>query len=154
MEEINNFKIRIFETGDTDQLIGVIDRVLKDIKVIPESNKKIDDKDLFQIPVVYSGKGRFWVATEKEKVIGTVAIRDMGNNIAKLNRMFVLVDYHGNGIGQKLLDTAISFVKDQEYSEIILNTSVLMHRAHHFYEKNGFVKFAEDREELHYRLVL
>lgn len=154
MEKITNFKIRVFETRDTDQVIGVIDRVLKDIKVIPESDKKIDDEDLYQIPVAYSGKGRFWVATEKEKVIGTVAIRDMGNNIAKLNRMFVLVDYHGSGVGQKLLDMAINFAKDQEYSEIILNTNLLMHRAHRFYEKNGFVKFAEDHEEFHYRLVL
>lgn len=154
MNKTNNFIIRTFKTKDMDQVINVIDRVLKDIEVIPESEKLINDEDLFRIPKVYKDRGRFWIATENKKVIGTVAIRDMGNNIAKLNRMFVLIEYHGSGIGQKLLNTAINFAINQKYSEIILNTDVLMHRAHHFYEKNGFVKYAKDQKEFHYRLVL
>jgi len=154
MEKTNNYKIRVFDSKDTDQVIDVIDKVLRDIKVIPESSDRIDDEDLFQIPQIYRDRGKFWVAIENEKVIGTVAIRDLGNNIAKLNRMFVLVGYHGSGVGQKLLNTAINFAKDKKFSEIILNTNVLMHRAHHFYEKNGFIKYAKNSEEYHYRLVL
>jgi len=154
MEKTSSFKIRVFGLKDTDQVIDVIDSVLRDIKVIPESSDRIDDEDLFQIPQIYCGRGKFWVATENGKVIGTVAIRDLGNNIAKLNRMFVLVNHHGSGVGQELLNTAIIFAKDQKFSEVILNTNVLMHRAHHFYEKNGFVKYAENTDEYHYRLVL
>jgi len=154
MEKTNGFKIRVFDLRDTDQVVDVIDKVLRDIKVIPESSDRIEDEDLFKISQIYNDRGRFWVAIESDKIIGTVAIRDLGNNVAKLNRMFVLVDYHGSGIGQELLNTAINFAKGQKYSEIILNTSILMHRAHHFYEKNGFVKYSEDSEEYHYRLIL
>ena len=64
MEKTNSYKIRIFDSKDTGQVIDVIDRVLRDIKVIPESSDRIDDEDLFQIPQIYSGRGKFWVAIE------------------------------------------------------------------------------------------
>ena len=153
MRKDKKFQIRTFQPKDTKHIVDLIDKVLKDIEVIPASDPRIDDEDLFKIPQVYFGKGRFWVAIENNKIIGTVAIRDMGDNIAKLNRMFVDINYHGSGVGQQLLNTAINFTKSQNYSEIILNTSLLMHRAHHFYEKNGFIKYDQDSEQYHYKLI-
>lgn len=87
-------------------------------------------------------------------MIGTVAIRDFGDDIAKLKRMFVDHDYHGKGVGQKLLDHALDFAKVQGFREVILNTHPLMKRAHRFYEKNGFVKVGDDTFPVHYRRML
>jgi len=89
-----------------------------------------------------------------KKVIGTVAIRDMGGDTAKLNRMFVLSNYHGKDVGQTLLDHAIAFAKKQGYKEVILNTHLLMKRAHHFYEKNGFKKVKKEQDKYHYKMDL
>jgi GNAT superfamily N-acetyltransferase len=63
-----------------------------------------------------------------------VAIRDMGGNVAKLNRMFVLVDYHGTGIGQILLDQALDFASEKKFSKIILKLMNLC------IEPTGFTK--------------
>jgi GNAT superfamily N-acetyltransferase len=52
--------------------------------------------------------------------------------------MFVLTAYHGQGIGQQLLDHALQFARSQHYTEIALTTHPLMKRAHRFYERNGF----------------
>ena len=123
-----------------DQVKNVIGKTLADISVIDVSSLPIEDNDLDKIKEIYSGKGGFWIALHSNKIVGTVAIKNLGNKIAKLKRMFVLIDYHGTGIGQKLLDYAINFAKNQGFTKIILNTHRLMGRAHRFYEKNNFIK--------------
>jgi len=133
-------EIKQYSKRYKDQIRDVIGRTLADISVVDKNSLPIDDPDLDRIEEVYSGKGRFWVALDGDKVVGTVAIRDMGGNVAKLNRMFVLVNYHGTGIGQILLDQALDFASEKKFSKIILNTYELMHRAHRFYEKNNFTR--------------
>lgn len=144
MENKLGCQIVEFEETDKDEVIRVIDRLLKELGVIPESEELIDDDDLFKIGEIYSGRGRFWVAKIDGKVVGTVAIREMNESEAVLNRMFVLSEYHGSGIGQSLFDRALEFVKDQGYKKVRLTTHVLMNRAHRFYEKNGFKRVRQD----------
>lgn len=148
------YQIIQFKPKYRDGVIEVIGKNLVDLGVVSESSLPIDDEDLFKIPEVYSGKGRFWVAVENDKVIGTVAIRDVGKDTAKLNRMFVLKEHHGKGVGQKLLDQAISFAKEHGFKEVILNTHLNMNRAHHFYEKNGFKKVGQTEDKYNYKLEL
>jgi len=149
-----NFQIIEFQPKYQHQIIDLIGGVLKELKVIPQSNKSLGDEDLYKIAEVYKDRGRFWIAIIDNKVIGTVAVREMGQSVAKLNRMFVLTKYHGTGVGQSLLDHALKFAKQQEYTSIILNTHLLMKRAHRFYEKNGFKIINEGNDKYHYRLAL
>lgn len=126
-----------------DQVIGLVGECLVDQEVIQESDLPIDDGDLQKIPEVYKGKSRFWIALDREKVVGTVGILDRGESIAKLRRMFVQKEYRGTGLGQKLLDTALQFARESGYVKIRLNTHANMKRAHHFYEKNKFILMGE-----------
>lgn len=150
----HNIRIVEFEPKYQGQVVNVVGKGLMELKVIPESAEPLQDEDLYQIPKVYKDRGRFWVAIEKDKVIGTVAIRDMGGGTAKLNRMFVLSNYHGKGIGQALLDHAVTFARNKCFKEIILNTHYLMERAHHFYEKNGFKRVRKEQDKYHYKMNL
>lgn len=138
------------------QVKDVVGKGLLDTGVIEPSEFPITDEDLDKIPEIYSGKGNFWIALRGETVIGTVAIKDMGNSTAKLKRMFILKEYYGSGLGVALLSTAINFAKEQGFNELILNSHVRMKRAHHFYEKNGFERMAntEDACAVHFRMRL
>ncbi len=151
---IPNYIIVEFQPKYKNQVIDLIGETLKELRVIPNTNEPLDDEDLFKIPEIYSGRGKFWIALVNNQLIGTVAIRDMGNNQAKLNRMFVLSKYHGKKVGQDLLDTALNFARKQKFKEVTLNTHLLMKRAHHFYEKNGFQKIKEEADKFHYQLAL
>jgi len=133
-------EIREYSEEYKDQIKNVVGKTLADISVIDRKSLPIDDEDLDKIKEIYSGKGRFWIALNNNNVVGTVALRDMGNQIAKLNRMFVLIEYHGSGVGQKLFDHAVNFAKKQGFTKMILNTHELMYRAHRFYEKNNFIR--------------
>jgi GNAT superfamily N-acetyltransferase len=146
-----NFRIETFRPEYTDQVIMLIDQSLKSLGVIPAGDVIIDDPDLRRIPDVYAGRGRFWVALEGDTVIGTVAVREVDGDTAKLNRMFVQSRCYGQRVGQQLLDCALDFAKAHGFREIVLNTHVRMERAHHFYEKNGFVRFAAEADKYHYQ---
>ncbi|MEK7598017.1 MAG: GNAT family N-acetyltransferase [Patescibacteria group bacterium] len=139
---MTDYKIEINEYSEKyrDKIKNVIGKILADISVIDQRSLPIDDEDLNKIDKIYSGKGRFWVAIKDGHVIGTVAIKDLGDKIARLKRMFVLIDYHGSGVGQKLLNHATNFAKNQGFIKIILNTHKVMKRAHKFYEKNNFIR--------------
>lgn len=151
---MNDTKIEKYSDTYKNQVRDVIGKSLADVSVIDPKSLPIDDEDLNEIEKVYSGKGKFWVALKNKKIIGTVAIRDLKNGVAKLNRMFVLIEYHGDGTGQKLLNHALDFAKRQGFTKIILNTHELMHRAHRFYEKNGFIRTGKTGNKYNYEKVI
>lgn len=151
---MDNIEIIEFKPEYEQSVKDLIHLVLRHLGIknkYPEINK---DTDLDYILEKYKGRGRFWLALKDRKLIGTVAIEEMDNNVAKLKRMFVLPEYQGTGIGQKLFDTALKFAKDNEYKTLRLNTDKIMSRAHKFYEKNKFHKIGEDQDRLFYEMNL
>ncbi|MBI3559660.1 GNAT family N-acetyltransferase [Candidatus Gottesmanbacteria bacterium] len=112
------------------------------------------DEDLTRIPEVYNGRSRFWVALDGDVVIGTVAIREVDQDIAELKRMFVDRSYRGKRIGLALLNHAMQFARSAAYKDVQLDTSQSMHRAQHYYEQYGFQKTGEDDQKIYYRLSL
>jgi putative acetyltransferase len=102
-----------------------------------------DQPDLLDIKNFYCKKnGCFWVATDNEKLIGTIALIDIDNDQAALRKMFVHAAYRGKerGVGQLLLDTLLEWCKQKNITEIYLGTVEQLHAAKRFYVKNGFVK--------------
>ncbi len=57
----------------------------------------------------------------------------------ELKRVYILKEFHGLGIAQKLLDFMISYAKKENYEVIWLGVWEYNLRAQRFYEKYGFV---------------
>jgi N-acetylglutamate synthase-like GNAT family acetyltransferase len=99
--------------------------------------------DLRQIPTYYqSGSGGFWVARVADRVVGTIALLDIGNAQAALRKMFVHPQYRGAeaGTAQRLLDTLLACATDRGVRDVFLGTTSAFVAAHRFYEKNGFTE--------------
>lgn len=99
--------------------------------------------DLDKIPEFYQvGNGNFWIARNGDKIIGTIALLDIGNHKAALRKMFVDRDYRGKdfGVGQKMLHTLIAWARHRNITGIFLGTTEKFTRAQRFYEKNGFTE--------------
>jgi N-acetylglutamate synthase-like GNAT family acetyltransferase len=97
--------------------------------------------DLSEIPAFYqSGVGNFWVALDGDKVVGTIALKDIGERFVALRKMFVAATYRGAewGVAAKLLDTAVSWANQHDVLSIFLGTTEKFRAAHRFYEKHGF----------------
>lgn len=113
-----------------------------------------DDFDYESILDVYKGRGRFWLALVENQVVGTVAIAEIDKTTARLRRMFVLPQLQREGVGQQLFETALRFVKEKEYSKIVLDTDKRMHQAQRFYEKNGFHKVRGEGDRVFYENII
>ena len=149
-----DYKIIPFENKYLDQVKELIGNLLVFTGTLSPIDLPIDDEDLNAIPETYSGKGGFWLAIQGDRVIGAVSLKEMGENIAKLKRMFVTSDLHGKGVGEALLNYALNHAKTQGFTKVILNTNEHMTRAHHFYEKHGFKHTVKTGTQLHYELDL
>lgn len=148
MENKEKIRIEVYKELYKEQVIRLVGDSLVEQSVIEASCTPIDDDDLHHIPELHIGRGRFWVALKGDELVGTVGIRDLGEGLAILKRMFVKSTHHGSGLGQRLLDTALQFARSKGYTRMTLNTHKNMKCAHHFYEKNNFILIREKGEDM------
>jgi len=83
----------------------------------------------------------FWTACAADRIEGAITLDSINaaNEGAHL-RWFILSDaLRGQGIGSRLIDTAIAFCRQQGYRRIYLWTFEGLGAARHLYEKAGFV---------------
>lgn len=102
-----------------------------------------DQPDLSIIKAIYQeGNGNFWIAIDEDKVIGTIALIDIGENRVALRKMFVAQAYRGRekAVAQTLFNLLSQWCMQKQVKEIWLGTIDIMKAAHKFYEKNGFSK--------------
>ena len=106
-----------------------------------------DQPDLMDIPAFYQqGAGGFWLALDGEQVVGTIALKDIGQGGGALRKMFVAPSYRGRdkGVAKALLDTVLDHAKKSGMTTLYLGTTAKFLAAHRFYEKNGFVSIGAD----------
>ncbi len=87
-----------------------------------------------------SSKNRIWTATLNDEIVGSIAIdgEDIGNNIAHLRWFIVSDKVRAMGVGKRLLDMALHFVDNENFTETHLWTFSDLSTARHLYEKRGF----------------
>ena len=106
-----------------------------------------DQPDLKDIDGFYrKGNGEFWVALDGDRVVGSIALLDIGNGQGALRKMFVAVSHRGreHGVAQRLLDGLLDHARQHGMREVFLGTTAKFLAAHRFYEKNGFTLIEPD----------
>ena len=128
------------------QVVDLILHIQQQEYQIPITEK--DQPDLFEIESFYQqGNGNFWVAVCNERVVGSVALIDIGSRQVALRKMFVAKPYRGANFktAHRLLHTAIAWAKEREVERIYLGTTLQYRAAHRFYEKNGFQHIEKEK---------
>lgn len=99
--------------------------------------------------------GGFWVVIKNEKVVGTIGLQKLDENIGILRKMFVDKDYRGRelGIAQKLFEVLLIQAKNLKIKQLFLDTPLIAYAAHRFYERNGFVETTRDKLPTSYKFV-
>ena len=131
--------IRAYQADDVDQIEALILPIQQTEFEIDISFQ--DQPDLSDIAGFYQhGVGEFWVMETDGRIVGSIALLDIGNQQAALRKMFVLSSYRGRekGVAKALLDHVITHARQQSVESIFLGTTEAFKAAHRFYEKNGF----------------
>ena len=136
--------IRPYRPGDADAVVGVILPIQREEFGVAIT--AADQPDLADIAGWYqTGAGQFWLAELAGEVVGTIALKDIGDGAVALRKMFVKPIARGPvGAAQALLDTALTHARDHGVQAVWLGTTDAFKAAHRFYEKNRFEVAAPD----------
>ena len=140
---MSEIEIVPFEPSHADGVVAVILPIQQSEFEIPITLEA--QPDLRDIPGFYQrANGNFWVAVDGGKVVGTVALLDIGDGQAALRKMFVRADRRGaeHGVARRLLETLLTWCRARGVREVYLGTTAVFLAAHRFYEKNGFREIA------------
>lgn len=130
-----------FADHDCDAIVDLITTVQIDEFGVATSAEK--QPDLRDIPNFYQqGAGNFWLAFEGDELAGTIAIKDVGQGVCALRKVFVKKEFRGKerGIAAALMRTLLDWAGEKGVREIYLGTVDVYHAAHRFYEKSGFTE--------------
>ena len=85
------------------------------------------------------GNGRL-VLEENERLIGEACYRKGSEGIAEIGIKICETDCQNRGLGRVILSMLISWLFEQEFEKIVLDTNLTNLRAQHVYESLGFHK--------------
>ena len=85
------------------------------------------------------GNGRL-VLEEGERLIGEACYRKVGEAIVEIGIKICETDCQNRGLGRIILSMLISWLFEQGFEKIVLDTSLTNKRAQHVYESLGFRK--------------
>lgn len=138
-----SFRIQPFESKYQADVIALIEKIQ-----VGEFDLPIEEgqrKELRSIAHSFQkDKGNYWIALLNEKVIGTIAVIDIGHHAFELRDVFLDKDYRGGsrGFAKQLLDTVFAWSKAHDVTTLYLGTTLRFRAAHRFYEKHGFREIA------------
>ena len=142
---INLRRVEPHEIPFAKELIyRVAHQVFRDTRPLEESiaffeaKGQLHDMDEFQ--QTYSGSdGIFLVMTDNDQIIGTGAVRRLDETTCELKRVWLLFDYHGKGLGYRLIQELLAFAREKGYQRIRLETDREdQSRAYELYKRLGF----------------
>lgn len=138
--------IREYTPSDKEGVRSVVLNGLKEFgfEYTPELDFDLEDPYKHYI----EKGGMFYVLNINNKIIGTVAVINKGK-VAELKRLYVNKDYQGNKFGSMLLDKAIQFCKDKQFTKLELGTNKKFKKAHLLYQKRGF-KIIKENERSYF----
>lgn len=79
-----------------------------------------------------------------DKPVGTARIREIDRQTVKIERLAVLPEARGNGVGKKLMDTALEVAIDGDYQTVLIHAQEYIKE---LYLRLGFVQIGDTFEE-------
>jgi GNAT superfamily N-acetyltransferase len=127
-----------FEASHTDGFRSLVSDTLREFGFEPDP---AFDEDLDDPASTYAA---LWLVLRGDDVVGSVALRDLGDGAVELKRMYLRPDQRGHGLGKQLLGLALGWARAHGVDVVRLDTSERMIAAQRLYEAHGFKRVSGD----------
>lgn len=128
--------IREFKKEDQLEVKKFVLDILAEFKF--PYNRELD-YDLENPDKYYKDQGGiFYILEVDNKIVGTIAVKNKGDSIAEIKRLYIDRNHRGKGYGSKLFDKALKFCKDNNFTKVILDTWTRFETAKLLYLSRGF----------------
>jgi len=132
-------------------------RSLEESIAFYEGQRLMYDIDELQ-QTYFDNDGIFLVMTDDDQIIGTGAVRKLDDDVCELKRVWFLSEYHGKGLGYRMMQELLSFAREKGYARMRLETDqAYQSRAFNFYKRLGFYeipRYSQHEDETAMEMVL
>jgi GNAT superfamily N-acetyltransferase len=87
---------------------------------------------------VLGGSGRLWIAEDRDRMLGSIALIDADPGIGQLRWFLVVPEARGTGLGWRLLEEALAYARQREMAHVYLWSFATLTDALRLYERAGF----------------
>jgi len=132
-------------------------RSLEESTAFYEGQGILQDIDELQ-QAYFDNDGIFLVMTDNDQIIGTGAVRKIDDDVCELKRVWLLFEYHGKGLGYRMMQELFSFAREKGYSRMRLETDQeYQNRAFNFYKRLGFYeipRYSDNEDDVAMEMIL
>jgi putative acetyltransferase len=139
--ETPHFLIRTITPKDNQALANVIRTVLIQQGNNVDGTVFTDDATDKMSEGYQSSRSKYFIVEKEGKVMGGCGVAHLkgeDESVCELQRLFLMKEARGFGLGQKLMEKCIGFAKKSGYKLMYLETFPNMVEAIGLYQKNGF----------------
>jgi putative acetyltransferase len=141
----------------------VAHKVFQDTRSLDESIAFYESKSLLQDindlkECYFDNDGIFLAMTDDNRIIGTGAVLKLNDEICELKRVWLLHEYHGQGLGYRIMQELLAFAREKGYVRMRLETDQeYQSRAFDFYKRLGFYeipRYSQHEDETAMEMIL
>ena len=134
-------KIATISTSRTirKQIISMITNIQKNEFAIPVTDEINMCVLKAEQEFYYNKSYNFWYAVDDNgRIVGSVGLKKIDEGKGEIKKFFVIEEYRGKGVAQKLLQVLLSAATKHHIHTLFLGTVDKLKAAHKFYDKYGF----------------
>jgi len=133
--------IRPIQPSDNEAIAAIVRKVMTEFNADPRTTV-LGDPTLNTMYENYQQPNAFYFVVENNgEIIGGCGLKQLDGceeSICELQRMFLLSESRGTGIGKQLIQRCIEKARQFNYKKMYLESLAQMHSAIGLYEKSGF----------------
>ena len=145
-ERMSGKRMHIKEYKNTEQEQNEVLHFLEE--VLPESGRNLDAAAIQQYVKSLEQFEKVWCLYDGSSLIGTVGIRRLDEINCELKALYLYSKYHGQGLGYRLLSTALEEAKRAGFVAMYLDTISTSERAIKLYKSVGFEEIEQYKETI------
>ncbi len=134
----SNIRIRKATPEDNAEVVALAFEIMRSVGIEPDPESI--DLALAQVGNTHKTLSIDFIAIDRDRPIGVIILKRISSTVGEVTGFYVHPDYQGQGIGRRMLNSALSAATETGYEQIILTTNKNLTAAIKLYESLGWVR--------------